>query len=120
MPLAKRFFFFFIGVFLGSIMVYFIFGDRDFQCNFWPNSRILSELRERELSVEEQPAQFLSLEGKDTTLLHNMLLMGEIDFGRSQTRLDSCNSYHIEFEGYTARVEKCRVKARVVHLQRSR
>jgi len=119
MSLTKRFFYFFIGVSLGSVMVFFIFGERDFQCNFWPNERILSELREREMYLSPSVRKFMHTQAKDSLFLEDILRSGDIDFGRSQTRLDSCNRYYIEYERYEAVVEKCRRKAKFRELRLS-
>lgn len=99
MTIWRKLLYYGIGVSMGVLMVFFLFGDRDIQCSYFPNDRVLHDLRKKE--VIYQPAikkQMLELR-IDTADIRAMLLGGDVDFERSETRQeDSCKTYWIDFE----------------------
>jgi len=68
-------------------MVYFIFGDRDIQCSYFPNDRVLSDLRK---SIVRFNA--------DTSGLSQALEYGKVNFGNSTINENDCNVYQLELE----------------------
>lgn len=80
-------------------MVQFIFGGRDdIQCSYFPNDRVLYDLRgKKERIITAEAQQQLSTLGLDTALVTDMLWNGTVDFKKSNTESDSCNTYWIDF-----------------------
>lgn len=80
---------------MGIVLVIFMFGNRDLQCHYFPNARVLSELRDKELRVAPAAQQQM----KDLQLPDSALVIalerGEVDFGRSAPRQEPCNQYLI-------------------------
>ncbi len=100
MNIWRKLLYFGIGLFLGILVVKFLFGGRDdIQCSYFPNDRVLYDLRgkkERLITpaAEAQLAQYKL----DTALVSELLWRGKVDFKKSNTKGDSCNSYWIDFE----------------------
>lgn len=84
-------------------MVMFIFGDRDIQCSYFPNDRVLYDIRNKDLKVDGG----LSLD--DTLGLQGALHRASVNFKRSAIGEDSCNTYYLEFEemAKTFVIENC-------------
>jgi hypothetical protein len=93
MPFLKRLLFFLIGVSLGTLMVVFLFGDRDIGCSYFPNDRVLSDFRKKNLVADSAiNAQLVAMK-IDSTEMFRMLNFGQIDFNNSSVKLDSCKEY---------------------------
>lgn len=84
-------------------MVMFIFGDRDIQCSYFPNDRVLYDIRNKDLRVEA------ALSSEDTIGLQAALHRASVNFKRSLIGDDSCNTYYLELEekAKTFVIENC-------------
>lgn len=98
MPIFKKLLFYLFGVGLGILAVMFIFGDRDFGCSYFPNDRVLSDLRKKDLQIPMEIEEQMNMEGLDTNDINAMLLEGDIDFGEVERGLGSCKNYWISLE----------------------
>lgn len=82
--LLRRILWYGFGVGLGVLLVAFIFRDRDFECSYFPNDRVLAELHRK--PVRGADSALWQAVGADSTVLKAFLTLGEVDFGASQTR----------------------------------
>lgn len=99
MKFWRKLLYYLLGVGLGVIMVYFFFGDRDIGCSYFPNDRVLSDLRKKEIVIGESVDWFNGADATDSALVDRILLLGDVDFERSITRdADSCNIYWIDYK----------------------
>lgn len=99
MKFWRKLLYYLFGVGLGVLMVMFFFGDRDIGCSYFPNDRVLSDLRKKQLVIDESVELFNGSSPNDSLLLERILLSGDVNFDRSITRdADSCNSYWIDYE----------------------
>ena len=103
MPFFRKLLYYLIGVGLGVLIVIFLFGDRDFGCSYFPNDRVLSDLRKKELSIPEEVEAKMATSGLDTTDIRVMLQEGKVNFDLVERGLDSCKSYWISLEKETAK-----------------
>ncbi len=95
-----------IGMGLGILLVIFLFKDRDFQCTYLPNNRVLVDLNDQKIKLIELDSQsykFLKI-CQDSSFIESFLIRGNIDFGKSKvvTREDiKYSQYPIElfYEG---------------------
>jgi hypothetical protein len=95
----RKLLFFGIGVTLGILMVKFIFGGRDdIQCSYFPNDRVLYDLRNKDRMIPDSTFTQMQELGVDTSDISDLLLMGDVDFEKSDTKKDSCKNYWISFE----------------------
>lgn len=98
MKFWRKLLYYLLGVGLGLIMVYFFFGDRDIGCSYFPNDRVLSDLRKKDVVIGESVDWLNDAETTDSALIDDILLMGDVDFEKSITRnADSCNIYWIDY-----------------------
>ena len=72
------------GVGLGVLLVGFLFRDRDFECSYFPNDRVLAELHRK--PVRGADSALWNQMDADSAVLQAFLTLGEVDFGESQTR----------------------------------
>lgn len=103
MKFGRKVLYYLLGVGLGVLMVFFIFGDRDIQCSYFPNDRVLYDLRKKEIQLAE------SVSSEDTLGLGFALERARVNFKRSETEDLDCNVYYLDLEDYqkTYRMENC-------------
>jgi len=94
-------------------MVYFFFGDRDIQCNYFPNDRVLYDLRKKQIEIAAE------LNTEDTTGLDFALERARVDFSRSDIQDNNCNVYFLDFEEQqkTFVIENCDSTARLLKVE---
>ncbi len=95
LPFHKRLFWYLIGAALGTLLSVFLFSGRDIGCSYFPNDRVLSDFRKKEMVVPNEMLGAMQALGVDTNALKNQLLNGKVDFENSQTKLDSCKTYWV-------------------------
>lgn len=99
MSIWRKLLYFGIGIFLGVLMVKFLFGGRDIQCSYFPNDRVLYDLRGKKERIITPAAQAqLNAYSLDTSLITDLLYTGKVNFKKSNTEADSCNTYWIDFK----------------------
>lgn len=82
--LLRRLLWYGFGVGLGVLLVGFLFRDRDFECSYFPNDRVLAELHRK--PVRGADSTLWNQLGADSAVLRAFLTLGEVDFSESQTR----------------------------------
>lgn len=109
MPFFRKLLYYFGGVGLGLLMVYFLFGNRDIQCSYFPNDRVLSDLRKKNWQLEASLAAAVARGDQDTSGFDAALRRGKIDFSRSEPRAEPCGLYWLELkaERRQFQVENC-------------
>ena len=86
------------GFSIGLIILAFFLSGKKTSCSYSPNARVLKNIRVKERVYSESALENLALYELDTTLVSNLLSSGNVDFGRSNTDLDSCKTYMITGE----------------------
>lgn len=124
MNTGKRFFYFFIGAGLGILVVSFLFGNRDIQCNYFPNDRVLYDLRQQKLTVAPAAKAFRYKQALPDSIWRWALERGDVDFEASEPRREPCKIYIIDFQAKTQAlrltVESCDSVATVQDVKRHR
>ncbi|WP_025740347.1 DUF4258 domain-containing protein [Aquimarina pacifica] len=96
MNLGQRFFYYLSGFAIGLILLFFFLGGKKASCDYTPSARVLKNIR---IKKKEYSSQALTLMQKfkiDTSHITELLLKGDVDFSKSNTKLDSCKVYHLE------------------------
>ena len=91
MNLLYRFGYYLAGFSVGLIFLTFIFSGKKTSCNYSPSARVKRNLEKKEIFISQELRNkypFLN-----ESLIKNYIRDGEIDFSRSNTRLDSCKKY---------------------------
>ena len=109
--LVKRIFYYLVGLSLGSIAVYFFWQKKNASFDYGPDARTLKTLRIRERLFSEQAKLSMQQHRIDTTMISNILYLGDVDFGKSDQRKKPCGEYYITgteaLEGIHLLVKRC-------------
>ncbi|TRW98485.1 DUF4258 domain-containing protein [Flavobacterium gawalongense] len=108
MKFVHRFAYYLIGLILGLFFVAAIFSGKDTRCNYFPNARVLNDLRNKPFDYSEKASQILAEKWIDTVDIKNTLQYGDIDFDKSNIELKKGKLYVIE--GKTTKNEEITLK----------
>ncbi|MFV5696515.1 DUF4258 domain-containing protein [Flavobacterium sp. LB3P122] len=96
MKFVHRFAYYLIGLILGLFFVAAIFTGKDTRCNYFPNARVLNDLRNKPFDYSEKASQILAEKWIDTIDIKNTLQYGDVDFDKSNTEFRKEKVYVIE------------------------
>ena len=96
MKFSHRFAYYLIGLIMGSFFFFFVFSGKDTRCNYFPNARVLNDLRNKPFHYSEKASQILSQNWIDTTDIKNTLTHGDVDFDKSNIAVGSGKLYTID------------------------
>ena len=96
MRLRYRFAYYLIGFTMGLFFVTAIFIGKDTRCNYFPNARVLNNLRTKPFEYSDNAIAILAQHWVDTTDIKNTLTHGDVDFDKSNVALDKGKLYIIE------------------------
>ena len=81
---------------MGLFFVAAVFSGKDTRCNYFPNARVLNDLRNKPFHYSENASQILSEKWIDTTDIKNTLKYGNVDFDKSNIKYASGKIYIVE------------------------
>ena len=81
---------------MGSFVVAAIFSGKDTRCNYFPNARVLNDLRNKPFYYSDQASRVLAEKWIDTIDIKNCLKYGDINFDKSNKSVGSGKLYVIE------------------------
>ncbi len=96
--MKKRFALYGFGFFLGILLVFFFLGGKKASCNWLPNDRMLKIIRSKHINYSESINDAITTKKIDTADINNILINGDIDFSKSQTKNNPCRKYLIHGE----------------------
>ncbi len=97
MKFLKKALFYLLGVGLGTMVVVFMFGDRDdIQCTYFPNDRVLYDIRGKQMVIPADIQRQLDESSLDSADIQDMLTGGKVDFEKTDRGMDSCKTYWID------------------------
>jgi hypothetical protein len=96
MRIRHRFAYYLIGFVMGLFFVSAVFIGKDTRCNYFPNARVLNDLRNKPFQYSEKAQQILSQKWIDTTDIKNTLTYGDVDFDNSNIAVGAAKRYIIE------------------------
>jgi hypothetical protein len=96
MKFSHRFAYYLLGLIMGSFFVAAVFSGKDTRCNYFPNARVLNDLRNKPFSYSDKASQVLSEKWVDTTDIKNSLKFGDVDFDKSNIKVGTGKVYVIE------------------------
>lgn len=101
MKFVQRFAYYLIGLVIGLFFVGLVFSGKNTKCNYFPNARVLNDIRNKPFEYSPTASKILSQTWIDTTDITNTLKYGNVNFDRSSTDFDKDRIYVIE--GKTAK-----------------
>ncbi len=112
MSIWKKILYYLVGVSMGILMVSFLFGGRELQCSYFPNDRVLYDLRKKDRIIPYEVLAQLKASGMDTSDISTLFSTGNVNFKKSETEKDSCKVYWIESDeehkrSFSAEVQNC-------------
>src|SRR3970282_2528277 len=110
MKFAQRFCYYLVGLVMGLFFVAMIFSGKDTRCNYFPNSRVLNDIRNKPFHYSEKASKVLAEKWIDTIDIKNTLQYGDVDFDKSNTEFKKAKMYVIE--GKTVKNQKIILKVR--------
>jgi hypothetical protein len=96
MKFAHRFAYYLIGLIMGSFFVAAVFSGKDTRCNYFPNARVLNDLRNKPFNYSDKASQILAEKWIDTIDIKNTLKYGDVDFDQSNVEFEKGKIYVIE------------------------
>ncbi|WP_396185791.1 DUF4258 domain-containing protein [Flavobacterium sp.] len=96
MKFSHRFAYYLIGLIMGSFFVAAVFSGKDTRCNYFPNARVLNDLRNKPFHYSDKASQVLAEKWIDTSDIKNTLKFGDVDFDKSNIAVGNGKLYVIE------------------------
>ena len=96
MTFKYRFAYYLIGFIMGMFVVAMVFMGKDTRCNYFPNARVLNDLRNKPFNYSDKAQQILAQRWVDTTDIKNTLTYGDVDFDKSNIKVGNGKRYIIE------------------------
>jgi hypothetical protein len=96
MKFAHRFAYYLIGLIMGLFFVFAVFTGKDTRCNYFPNARVLNDLRNKPFQYSDKASLILAEKWVDTSDIKNTLKFGDVDFDKSNIVVGNGKLYVIE------------------------
>ena len=96
MKFFHRFAYYLVGLVIGLFFVAIIFSGKDTRCNYFPNDRVLNDLRNKPFYYSNKASAILAQKWIDTTDIKNSLQHGDVDFDNSNLIFKKGKMYTIE------------------------
>jgi hypothetical protein len=96
MKFTYRLAYYLVGLVLGLFFISAVFSGKDTRCNYFPNARVLNDLRNKPFNYSEKASQILSEKWVDTSDIKNTLKFGDVDFDNSNIEVGNGKLYVIE------------------------
>jgi len=100
MKFVQRFSYYLVGLVLGCFFVALVFSGKDTRCNYFPNARVLNDIRNKPFHYSENAEKVLSENWVNIADIKNTLEFGDINFDKSDTEFGKNTKIYI-IEGKT-------------------
>lgn len=85
-----------VGFSLGLFLVAAIWSGKDTRCNYFPNSRVLNNIRMKPFYYSEEASKVLAEPWIDTVDIKNTFKYGDVDFDKSNIAFERGKLYTVE------------------------
>lgn len=96
MKFTQRLAYYLGGFSIGLIILLFFLNGKEASCSYGPNARTVKNISSKPIVYSESASATIADTGLDSVTLINLIKYGNVDFSRSNTKLDSCKIYIIE------------------------
>ncbi|RTY93709.1 DUF4258 domain-containing protein [Flavobacterium sp. GT3R68] len=96
MKFYQRFAYYLVGLVIGLFFVAMVLSGKDTRCNYFPNARVLNDLRNKPFHYSDVASQKLAEEWIDTIDIKNTLEYGDVDFDKSNKKFENGKLYVVE------------------------
>ncbi|SHG75545.1 protein of unknown function [Flavobacterium fluvii] len=108
MKFVHRFAYYLLGLIMGLFFVAAVFSGKDTRCNYFPNARVLNDLRNKPFYYSDKASLILNQKWIDTSDIKNCLKFGDVDFDKSNVKVGSGKLYIID--GKTIKNQEIRLE----------
>lgn len=108
MKFYQRFAYYLVGLVLGCFFVGAMWSGKNVSCNYFPNARVLNDIRNKPFHYSETAEAELSQGWISKEDVKNILTYGDVDFDRSNVKTKGGKIYVIE--GQTVAKQKVEVE----------
>lgn len=98
MDLLKRFGYYFVGLSLGMIAVFFFWKKKNVRFDYLPNARTLKNIRIKKRLYSDEAKTVMKTKQIDSLMIATILNIGEVDFSKSKTNTTPCREYFVSSE----------------------
>lgn len=95
MKFYQRFAYYLVGLIIGSFFVAAVLSGKDTRCNYFPNARVLNDIRNKPFIYDTEASRRLTEDWIDTIDVKNTLTYGDVDFDESNKPADGGKLYVI-------------------------
>ena len=95
MKFYQRFAYYLVGLVMGCFVVAIVLSGKDTRCNYFPNARVLNDLRTKPFQYDIEASRRLSEDWVDTIDIKNTLTNGDVDFDKSNIKEEGGKKYII-------------------------
>jgi hypothetical protein len=96
MKFYQRLAYYLVGLVMGAFVVALVLSGKDTRCNYFPNARVLNDLRNKPFNYSIEASRKLSEDWIDTIDIKNTLTYGDVDFDKSNAVYQKGKLYIIE------------------------
>lgn len=96
MKFQYRLGYYLVGLSLGLFVVAAIWSGKDTRCNYFPNARVLNNIRTKPFSYSEEASKVLAEAWIDTVDIKNTFKYGDVDFDKSNVPAEGGKRYIVE------------------------
>lgn len=96
MSLAKRIMYYLGGFAIGLMILFFFLDKKETTFDYGFDARVLKNIRIKKRQFSKEVKVAMESNHIDTADISSILLKGDVDFSKSNTKLDSCKTYFIE------------------------
>jgi hypothetical protein len=96
MKFYQRLAYYLVGLVMGAFVVALVLSGKDTRCNYFPNARVLNDLRNKPFNYSIEASRKLSEDWIDTIDIKNTLTYGDVDFDKSNVVYQKGKLYIIE------------------------
>ncbi|WP_140485824.1 DUF4258 domain-containing protein [Flavobacterium sp. GSA192] len=111
MKFVQRFAYYLVGLVIGCFFVALVFSGKDTRCNYFPNARVLNDLRNKPFHYSENANKVLSESWVTIADIKNTLEFGDVDFDKSDTEFGKRTKIYI-IEGKTLKGQEIILKVK--------
>ena len=96
MKFYQRFAYYMFGFLIGIFFLFMILNGKDTSCSYFPNARVLKDLRSKPFYYSDITKQKLNDKWLDTSDIRKTLTYGDVDFDKSNIKVKGGKLYIIE------------------------
>ena len=96
MKLIQRIGYYLGGFSIGLILLAFFLRGKNTSCDYGPNARTIKNISIKKRLLSNETKAILNTHDIDTTTITNLILTGDVNFQKSDTKSEDCKTYVIE------------------------